>query len=112
DRIKIAYRPLICPFDDLLELIPENSSVFDVGCGSGMFLSLVKAFRNPTKLGGIEISESLIANARAVLGSDFNEQTFLAVFDGKELPENISDYEYIFMIDVYHHIPSDQQKHF
>jgi 2-polyprenyl-3-methyl-5-hydroxy-6-metoxy-1,4-benzoquinol methylase len=112
DRLKIAYRPLICPFDDLLAAIPEQSSVFDIGCGSGMFLSLVKAFRNPSKIGGIEISESLISNACAVLGDGVDEQTYLAVFNGKDLPSNISEYDYIFMIDVYHHIPPDQQKLF
>lgn len=112
DRVKIAYRPLICPFDDLLASIPEHSSVFDIGCGSGMFLSLVKAFRNPAKLGGIEISESLISNAHALLGADSDVNTSLTVFDGKELPSNISAYGYIFMIDVYHHIPPNQQKPF
>lgn len=112
DRLKIAYRPLICPFDDLLKAIPEHSSVFDIGCGSGMFLSLVKAFRNPSKLGGIEISESLISNARGVLGTESDDWTYLAVFDGKKLPANIAEYDYIFMIDVYHHIPPDQQKPF
>lgn len=112
NRLKISYRPLICPFTNLLEILPEKASVFDVGCGSGMFLSLVQEFRNPKKLGGIEISEELIENARSVLGAKGVEQTDLFVFDGKTLPDNIGEFDYIFMIDVYHHIPPGEQKSF
>ena len=109
DSLKISYRPFICPFDDLLKAIPENSAVFDIGCGSGMFLSLVSAFRNPRKLGGIEISEGLIGNAKKLLNHSKKNYVQLTTFDGKELPDFIADYDYIFMIDVYHHIPKDEQ---
>ncbi len=112
DKLKIAYRPLICPFDDLLELLPEKASVFDIGCGSGMFLSLVNQFKSPQKLGGIEISKQLIENAKAVLGENKEVEIYLDVFDGKKIPNEISSYKYIFMIDVFHHIPKQNQLDF
>jgi len=112
DSLKIAYRPLICPFEDLLPLIPKQSSVFDVGCGSGMFLSLVQHFRNPSKMGGIEISQQLIANANDVLNADEHPHITLATFDGINIPATISDFQYICMIDVFHHIPPRQQNEF
>lgn len=37
DKLKVVYRPLICPFDKLLNYIENNDSVFDIGCGSGQF---------------------------------------------------------------------------
>ncbi|MEQ8907711.1 MAG: class I SAM-dependent methyltransferase [Vicingaceae bacterium] len=108
DKIKIAYRPLVCPFKELLEMLPEKASVFDIGCGSGMFLSLVKEFRNPIQLAGIEITPQLIDNAKKVLDSQ-NTNTKLEVFDGKKIPDFVSEFDFIFMIDVFHHIPKGQQ---
>tara|TARA_B100000965_G_scaffold26558_1_gene19832 strand:- start:288 stop:932 length:645 start_codon:yes stop_codon:yes gene_type:complete len=108
DKVKIAYRPMVCPFKELLELLPEKASVFDIGCGSGMFLSLVKEFRNPDQLAGIEITSQLIENAKKVLDSK-NTNTKLEVFDGKTIPDFVSDFDFIFMIDVFHHIPKTQQ---
>ncbi|MFZ6050864.1 class I SAM-dependent methyltransferase [Halocola ammonii] len=112
DKLKIAYRPVICPFDDLLELIPEQSSVYDIGCGSGMFLSLVNEFRNPSKLGGVEISEELIRNANALLENESALPIDLRVFDGSEIPEVIFDFDFVVMIDVFHHIPRKNQLQF
>lgn len=112
DKLKIAYRPLICPFDDLLEILPEKSSVFDIGCGSGMFLALVKQFKSPERLGGIEISDQLIENAKFVLGEENEQNVYLDTFDGKEIPDEIKSYDYVFMIDVFHHIPKVDQLDF
>jgi 2-polyprenyl-3-methyl-5-hydroxy-6-metoxy-1,4-benzoquinol methylase len=108
DKIKIAYRPYICPFADLLNTIPEQASAFDIGCGSGMFLSLVSEFKNPRSIGGIEVSKNLIDNAKTILAHP-NTPVFLDVFNGKDIPANISSYEYIFLIDVLHHVPKDNQ---
>lgn len=110
DKIKIAYRPYVCPFDDLLKTIPMETSVFDIGCGSGMLLSLIAKFRNPLKIAGCEITEHLVENANEVL-ADFDRKK-LIVFDGKSIPEEIKDYEYITMIDVLHHIPKKEQLSF
>ena len=65
-RLKISYRPYICPFKELLEDLPEGQKVFDIGCGSGMFLSLVAEFRNPKAIAGIEIDQKLINNANQI----------------------------------------------
>lgn len=113
DKIKIGYRPYICPFGELLEYIPEDSSVFDIGCGNGMFLSLVAKFRNPVSLGGIEILENLIDNAGYVL-RDINNAAVISldVFDGFNIPKEIENFKFIFLIDVLHHVPPKNQKSF
>lgn len=110
DKVKIVYRPYLCPFDDLLLQIPQNSSVFDIGCGSGMFLSLIKEFRNPTKLGGCEISQHLVDNTIQLLSGFKNKD--LVKFNGTNIPKEISTYDFISMIDVFHHIPKTEQRLF
>ncbi|MAC96307.1 MAG: hypothetical protein CMC96_12505 [Flavobacteriales bacterium] len=108
DNIKIAYRPYVCPFDDLLNYLPDNSSVFDIGCGSGMLLSLIAAFKKPQKLGGCEISRRLVDNANEVLAKE-NKNTKVYYFDGESIPDEVKDFNYITMIDVLHHIPKGKQ---
>jgi hypothetical protein len=36
-----ALRPLICPFDELLDLVPIGARMLDAGCGAGLFLGLL-----------------------------------------------------------------------
>lgn len=115
DKIKIGYRPYVCPFSELLDIIPENTSVFDIGCGNGMFLFLVSKFKCPKALGGIEISKNLIQNATEILESpEVNRENKISlhVFDGQTIPKEICFYENIFMIDVLHHIPKTDQMKF
>ncbi len=115
DRMKIAYRPYICPFSDLLNLLPNQSSIFDIGCGNGMFLALVSKFKLPKAIGGVEISKKLIDNAITILENSSvgkNDQISIHTFDGQTIPHEIRSYEYIFMIDVLHHIPKTAQVEF
>jgi methionine biosynthesis protein MetW len=49
-----------------LELIPDGASILDVGCGSGEFLSFVRASRPDCVLNGIDISEQAIDIARGL----------------------------------------------
>lgn len=110
DKIKIGYRPYICPFSELLAYIPDNAKVLDIGCGSGMFLSLVANYKSPASLAGIEISETLIHHAQQLLANlNKNIPLFLSVFNGSVLPEEIANYDYIFLIDVVHHVPRTEQ---
>lgn len=102
------YRPYICPFDEILKEVGYGKSVFDIGCGSGMFLSLCAEYIKPKKLAGIEIQNNLVDNSKSLL-SKYKMPVSLKVFDGKSIPQEISDYDVITMIDVLHHIPVDEQ---
>lgn len=106
--IKIIYRPYICPFGELLSNIKENKSIFDIGCGSGMFLLLVTKLRKPKKLAGIEIDDKLVKNAQFLL-QETHIENIIETYDGVSIPESIIDYDYVTMIDVLHHIPKKQQ---
>lgn len=110
DRLKVGYRPLICPFDILLNYVSKTDSVFDIGCGSGQFCSLVAQFTVATKIYGIEISELLVANAK-IVNEDFGnkKEMHFSSFDGQQIPTIIQDFSKVFLIDVLHHISKKKQ---
>jgi len=113
DRLKIAYRPMICPLDELLELITPHSKVFDIGCGSGQFCLLVAGFTQADAIGGIEITASLIKNARELLGEySTKKDIYFETYDGSHIPDMIANYDLVFMIDVVHHIPRNKLQFF
>ena len=112
DKLKIVYRPYICPFDKLLMLVNDKDTVFDIGCGSGQFALLLAEFCIPKFIRGIEISPGLIENANALLKNHNYPNHHFSVFDGSSLPDEINTSDFIFMIDVLHHIPKYSQVDF
>ena len=99
DKLKVVYRPLICPFDDLLNYIENDDSVFDIGCGSGQFCALVAKFTPANEIYGIEISETLVQNAR-IVNQEFNGKKNIQfeTFNGSEIPSLIQNYSKIYSI--------------
>ncbi len=110
DKLKVVYRPLICPFDELLDFVEENDSVFDIGCGSGQFCALIGKFTSVNDIYGIEISEKLVQNAKKVT-KEFgtNKKLQFKTFDGNTIPNLIENYSKIYLIDVLHHVPKNNQ---
>jgi 2-polyprenyl-3-methyl-5-hydroxy-6-metoxy-1,4-benzoquinol methylase len=111
DRLKIRFRPYVCPFELLLPHIEPGLSYFDIGCGSGMFLRILAEYKSPVALGGAEVSQRLIQNAAALLETT-GVPVSLSVYQGGELPLEIGDYRWVFLIDVLHHIPRHSQFEF
>jgi 2-polyprenyl-3-methyl-5-hydroxy-6-metoxy-1,4-benzoquinol methylase len=113
DQLKIAYRPLICPFDELLALVTEGSHVFDVGCGSGQFALLLAEFTPVAAISGVEISQHLVDNAHQLLAPYQNRmQLEFARYDGQHFPASLGQADWVFIIDVLHHVPKAAQSTF
>ncbi len=110
-KLKTIYRPYICPFDLLLEHIPDAECIFDLGCGAGSFLSILAHFKSPEALGGIEIKQDLIDAAKLLL-AQYQIPVSLSVYNGNDIPEEIVNFNYVTMIDVFHHIPPAIQEAF
>ena len=113
DKLKIRYRPLVCPFQELFAQVNDGDRVADVGCGSGQFALMLNRFAKPKSLFGIEISERLVANANQLF-SDLNppvEHKF-SLYDGIQFPSEISLCNLVFLIDVLHHVPAESQQIF
>lgn len=113
DHLKFTYRPYICPCDDLLNLIPPNACVMDIGFGSGQFLFLAARFSPAARLSGIEISPRLVENARQLFAAAEVELPYdFQTYDGVRFPEGVETADVLFLIDVLHHVPKALQEHF
>lgn len=109
-RFKCIYRPYICPYDDLLDLLPEQQRILDIGCGSGILLQLIAKYRRPKSLAGIDIDGSVIHTAKSTLNASAPSiPARLEIYDGYTLPAWAAEYDYVFLVDVLHHIPRTQQ---
>ena len=112
DRVKVYYRPLVCPFVELINLVKEGEKVGDIGCGSGQFGLLQAEFAKPSLVFGIEISERLVNNARQLFEKYAKTAYEFEVFDGVVFPDRIRDLDVIFLNDVLHHVPKPAQQRF
>lgn len=112
-KLKIKYRPYICPFNELVNYALHTDSVFDVGCGSGQFALLVANYTDVKKVKGIEIDKGLVRNAKKI-SKPFTKTKKMefAVFNGNKIPDDIKHYDLVYMIDVYHHIPRNVRENF
>ena len=114
-RMIQQLRPYICPFHELLAVVPQNASVLDVGCGSGIFLGLLmKRVGLRSALGfdyskpGIELAKLMLANMPAEMTKNIDFELRNA---NQPWPEG--DFDVVSMIDVMHHVtPAAQRKVF
>lgn len=108
-RISQHWRPYICPYHRLLELIPQNAQVLDVGCGAGLFLGLLAATGRIAGGLGFDNSGTAIALAQAMTTQLQEEHglQFVRLEATAPLPNGLFDV--ISMIDVLHHIPRRNQ---
>jgi SAM-dependent methyltransferase len=84
----------------------------DVGCGSGQFLLLLTEFAQPSYLYGIEISKKLIDNAHNLFSNFAKEKYAFEQYDGIHFPKALAEMDVLFLIDVLHHVPKNNQEAF
>lgn len=94
-RIGDMYFDIVTP-----EMLNANSSVIDIGCGSGRFIKYLQGkFRY---LAGIDPSSAVFA-ADNLVGEDAKVELFQASTDNIPFPDNHFDFGY--SLGVLHHIP-------
>jgi SAM-dependent methyltransferase len=77
--------------DHLAELLPQNASVLDVGCGDGLLSYLIIQKRSDVDIKGVDILR--------------RSQTRIPVewFDGKVIPYDDGTFDVTMFVDVLHH---------
>jgi len=104
-RMMVYGRPYICPFDELIAAVPQESTVLDVGCGDGLFLNTLSHLRKISTGLGFDTNRVAIASAQMAGKNIRNSQgiRFIEWSIGQEWPEG--QFDVVSMIDVLHHIP-------
>jgi methylase of polypeptide subunit release factors len=68
-RWRAMARPLICPFDLILDRVPAGSgSVLDFGCGAGILLNLLAARGRIARGDGYDVDSRALAAAGDAAG--------------------------------------------
>ena len=109
------YRPYICPFEDIMPHVPARASVLDVGCGSGLFLGLLKSTADISHGTGTDICESAVGSARRMVKNiERTGQAKKLTFDhaGTIAEWPSGQFDVVSMIDVAHHVPTEMQDEF
>jgi len=109
-KLRAYLRKVVCPLGEIIRHIPLQSSVFDLGCGTGAILVELIKNRQVNRAGGSETSPSLLAMARdaarQAIGDSIDPGDFIV---SKFPPICLGFYDYIMLIDVLHHIPRTEQ---
>jgi 2-polyprenyl-3-methyl-5-hydroxy-6-metoxy-1,4-benzoquinol methylase len=104
-----TLRPYICPFDQLVPLVPNGGSVLDFGCGSGLFLGLLAESGRISEGVGVDANAGAIATARGLCRSVVDNVSLQ--FEKKAI-EDLSPklFDVVCMIDVIHHVSPLRQE--
>ena len=104
-----AHRPRICPFESLVEAVPERSKVLDIGCGNGLFLYLLLRAGRLREGHGVDVQRDAVTAGNAALRGFGFKQASLAIAGGPaQWPRK--RFDVVSMIDVMHHLPRDRQR--
>lgn len=112
DRLKVYYRPIICPFVELIQLAKQGEKIGDIGCGSGQFCLLLDHFAKPGFIYGIEITDRLVNNAHQLFSKYSKTPYKFEPYDGVVFPDTVSEMDVLFLNDVLHHVPPSHQEQF
>ncbi|MGP3914144.1 class I SAM-dependent methyltransferase [Nonomuraea sp. 10N515B] len=110
-RLKQRLRVLVCPFEEALSMVPEGSSVLDLGCGSGLWLGLLAAHGRRIEGHGFDSCSVAIglANGMAERLGDTGSTLLFECRDARS-PWPDRTYDVVHMQDVIHHVPVPAQR--
>lgn len=100
-RLHTRLRAWSAPLDAVVQALPRDGTLLDVGCGHGLVSNEV-ALRSPlVRVLGIDLSETKIASARKSVGARTNVEFRQAALE--EVPE--SGFDAVSLIDVLYLVP-------
>jgi 2-polyprenyl-3-methyl-5-hydroxy-6-metoxy-1,4-benzoquinol methylase len=105
-RLHQVGRSLLIPFQQLVDYLPAQGSLLDLGCGHGLFLALAKQEHPALQVIGLDLSEEKIAAARKALSASDCTLLHMDVQNAVELYEQ--SFDVISIIDVLYLIPIGQ----
>jgi SAM-dependent methyltransferase len=93
----------------ILEMVKEDDSVLDLGCGNGHFLNQLFESGHTAPLLGVDFSLPLLRDAGSSLGVEFREIQLSKLSENREQLSVISNqWSLITCFATLHHIPSNE----
>jgi len=99
-------RKRICPFKIIVDYIPPQTKILDLGCGNGIIYKYFLKNSNFISYTGIDNDKKKIKKLQSL---NTNKITFLNN-NLEEIINIIKNYDCILMIDVMHHLNKKNQK--
>lgn len=109
--VLIRNRPFVCPFEELLLWVPTESTLLDIGCGTGVFAMLAAETRKLNRVVGVDVSNRSIEIAQRAVPEVSLEVEFRAV-SAKDSNFTVFENDVVSCIDVLHHVGADGQRQF
>lgn len=104
-----TLRPFICPFHELISLVPPDSRILDVGCGSGFFLAILADSSRVFEAVGFDCNTKSVEIAGAVLDKVHKSAKFNVFCIDATQPWPVGPFDVVSIIDLMHHVPPDKQ---
>jgi 2-polyprenyl-3-methyl-5-hydroxy-6-metoxy-1,4-benzoquinol methylase len=107
-RLMMAFRPYLCPFDRLIRQVPHGATVLDIGCGGGLFLSLLSRLGMISSGVGFDTGAAAIGLARdAASHRPAQESATPLEFMRRSVAEEwpAGQFTVVALVDLLHHLP-------
>ncbi len=105
-----GYRPLLCPFEELIKVVPAQARVLDVGCGGGLFLALLVATGRISEGIGFDASRMAIEVAQRLEPNLPAGHRIRFEHRGVDEPWLDEMFDVVSIIDLMHHVPPAEQE--
>jgi len=108
-KYKQGLRPYICPFHVLIDYISPNATLLDVGCGAGLFISVLARLGRLQSAVGFDADRAAISAAQNISRALPNSSRIR--FEHRDAHEMWPDglFDVVCLIDVMHHVSPDKQ---
>jgi 2-polyprenyl-3-methyl-5-hydroxy-6-metoxy-1,4-benzoquinol methylase len=104
-RYKQIFRPYICPLHALIDFIPKNAALLDVGCGAGLFIALLARLGRIDSAVGFDADHRAICAAQSVARNLPNSARLCFEQQDVHAPWPAKCFDIVCLIDVLHHVP-------
>ena len=108
-RLYYTIRSGTAPFEKVLNYIPDNAEILDLGCGYGILISLINEKKSNCRITGIDINKNRIEALKKkdprnqyIAGDILSEAS-------KLLSENL-EFDCIILFDVLYLLPPERQR--
>jgi len=108
ERTLARLRPWICPFDELVSLLPSRAHVLDIGCGNGLLLGLAASQGHVESAIGIDADARAISTASQMALHAFPQRLRFSCTRAED-PWPAGPCSVISLIDVMHHVDPSHQ---